>query len=69
VGRSRQVIIKTASHDASAGYRASLPPRSYVESIIPLCSLKGTRRLTPPQGSGRHQPVVPSASRLGDPTV
>jgi hypothetical protein len=55
VGGSRQVIIRTASEDASAGYWARLPPSTYVESIIPLYSLKGKGRLTPLQwGIGRQ---------------
>jgi len=41
VGGSRQVIIRTASKDASAGYWVRLPPNAYVFSIIPLYSLKG----------------------------
>jgi hypothetical protein len=68
-GGSRQVIIRTASHDASAGYRARLPLQIYLESIIPRYSLKGKGRLTPPQWSGRRRLELASASRLGDPTV
>jgi hypothetical protein len=41
VGGSRQVIIRTASSDASAGCWARLPPDAYVESIILLYSMKG----------------------------
>jgi len=35
------LITRTASKDASAGYWARLPPRSYVVSIILLYSMKG----------------------------
>jgi hypothetical protein len=55
VGGSRQVIIRTASKDASAGYWARLPPNSYVVSIIPLYSLKGKGWFTPPQRCGRRR--------------
>jgi len=55
VGGSRQVIIRTASEDASAGCWARLPPDSYVDSIIPLYSLKGKGWLTPPQWCSRRQ--------------
>jgi len=48
VGGSRQVIIRTASKDASAGYWARLPPGSHVDLIIPFCSPKDKGWLTPP---------------------
>ncbi len=69
VGGSRQVIIRTASNDASAGYLARLPPRSYVVSIILLYSIKGKGWFTPPHSCGRSQAELASAARLDDPTV
>ena len=69
VGGSRQVIMRTALQGASAGYWVRLPPGSYVDSIIPLSSLKGKGQLTPPQQSGRRQMELTSAAQLDDPTV
>ena len=69
VGGSRQVIIRTASEDASAGYWARLPPSTYVDSIIPLYSLKGKGWLAPRQSCSRYQIELVSTARLGDPTV
>jgi hypothetical protein len=55
VGGSRQVIIRTASEVASAGYWARLAPTSYVGSIIPALLAEGrggSYRRNGPVGAG-----------------
>ncbi len=64
MGGSRQVIVRTASDDASAGYWVRLPPSTYVDSIIPLYSIKGKGSFTPPQWCSRGQMELVSAGSV-----